>query len=227
MVSQKAMRDSKSLQYSVRDSWSRWYLLKMQNLEISKISASTACKSNQVVLNWNHEHLGQVMNPCLEEMGPLKWHLQWQMTPPNRETIRRSTAQDIGRIESYSLTAKEPVGTDNQEKDEKQRQNDKTGLGMEKTVKDKAKSKPESQSSQKVNRKFERINFLLEETDALLTLDYSIPPEIDKGVFDPEGDILLLEKLLNDEILKDLPPKELKDDEIKTTKSLIEEPPES
>ncbi|GKC40431.1 hypothetical protein Tco_1052815, partial [Tanacetum coccineum] len=41
--------------------------------------------------------------------------------------------------------------TDNQEKDEKQSQNDKTGLGMEKTVKDKAKSKPESQSSQKVN----------------------------------------------------------------------------
>ncbi|GKC46439.1 hypothetical protein Tco_1064161 [Tanacetum coccineum] len=40
------------------------------------------------------------------------------------------------------------IGTDNQEKDEKQSQNDKTGLGMEKTVKDKAKSKPESQSSQ-------------------------------------------------------------------------------
>ncbi|GJR35133.1 hypothetical protein Tco_1210817 [Tanacetum coccineum] len=35
-------------------------------------------------------------------------------------------------------------GTDNQEKDEKQSQNDKTGLGMEKTVKDKAKSKPET-----------------------------------------------------------------------------------
>ncbi|GKG10646.1 hypothetical protein Tco_0342046, partial [Tanacetum coccineum] len=32
-------------------------------------------------------------------------------------------------------------GTDNQEKDEKQSQNDKTGLGMEKTVKDKAKKK--------------------------------------------------------------------------------------
>ncbi|GJR13901.1 hypothetical protein Tco_0796553 [Tanacetum coccineum] len=43
--------------------------------------------------------------------------------------------------------------TDNQEKNEKQSQNNKTGLGMEKTVKDKAKSKPESQSSQKVNRK--------------------------------------------------------------------------
>ncbi|GJZ89384.1 hypothetical protein Tco_0661166 [Tanacetum coccineum] len=36
-------------------------------------------------------------------------------------------------------------GTDNQEKDEKQSQNDKTGLGMEKTVKDKAKSKQKSQ----------------------------------------------------------------------------------
>ncbi|GJZ15880.1 hypothetical protein Tco_0551557 [Tanacetum coccineum] len=44
-------------------------------------------------------------------------------------------------------------GTNNQEKDEKQSQNDKTRLGMEKTVRDKAKSKPESQSSQKVNRK--------------------------------------------------------------------------
>ncbi|GJS89978.1 hypothetical protein Tco_0772614 [Tanacetum coccineum] len=43
--------------------------------------------------------------------------------------------------------------TDNEEKDEKQSQDDKTGLGMEKTVKDKAKSKPESQSSQKVNKK--------------------------------------------------------------------------
>ncbi|GJY48866.1 hypothetical protein Tco_0438822 [Tanacetum coccineum] len=35
----------------------------------------------------------------------------------------------------------------------KKRTKNKTGLGMEKTVKDKAKSKPESQSSQKVNRK--------------------------------------------------------------------------
>ncbi|GKF89933.1 hypothetical protein Tco_0263896 [Tanacetum coccineum] len=32
-------------------------------------------------------------------------------------------------------------------KDEKRSQNDKTGHGMEKTVKDKAKSKPKSQSS--------------------------------------------------------------------------------
>ncbi|GKF72609.1 hypothetical protein Tco_0208723 [Tanacetum coccineum] len=34
------------------------------------------------------------------------------------------------------------LGKDNQEKNEKQSQNNKTGLGMEKTVKDKAKSKP-------------------------------------------------------------------------------------
>ncbi|GJU66149.1 hypothetical protein Tco_1252408 [Tanacetum coccineum] len=39
-----------------------------------------------------------------------------------------------------------------------------------------------------------------------------------------EGDILFLEELLNDEIPRDLPPKELKDDEPSTTKSLIEKP---
>ncbi|GJU69544.1 putative reverse transcriptase domain-containing protein [Tanacetum coccineum] len=53
----------------------------------------------------------------------------------------------------YSSNFLKRLRTDNQEKNEKQSQNNKTGLGMEKTVKDKAKSKPESQSSQKVNRK--------------------------------------------------------------------------
>ncbi|GJU10497.1 retrovirus-related pol polyprotein from transposon TNT 1-94 [Tanacetum coccineum] len=48
-------------------------------------------------------------------------------------------------------------GTDNQEKDEKQRQNDKTGLGMEKTVKDKAKSKPENESIDSAFAKFNPI----------------------------------------------------------------------
>ncbi|GKB76486.1 hypothetical protein Tco_0943381 [Tanacetum coccineum] len=56
-------------------------------------------------------------------------------------------------LEAYTDSNYAGARTDNQEKDEKQSQNDKTGLGMEKTVKDKAKSKPESQSSQKVNRK--------------------------------------------------------------------------
>ncbi|GKC79553.1 reverse transcriptase domain-containing protein [Tanacetum coccineum] len=41
------------------------------------------------------------------------------------------------------------------------------------------------------------------------------------------GDILFLEELLNDDPTNDLPPlKELKNDEIKTTNSLIEDPPE-
>nr|GEU29028.1 hypothetical protein [Tanacetum cinerariifolium] len=48
-------------------------------------------------------------------------------------------------------------------------------------------------------------DFLLEETD---------------------GDTLFLEKLLNDDPIKDLPPNELKDGETKMTKSSIEEPPE-
>ncbi|GJZ90799.1 hypothetical protein Tco_0662726, partial [Tanacetum coccineum] len=41
--------------------------------------------------------------------------------------------------EHYSPEWGGQSGTDNQEKDEKQSQNDKTGLGIEKTVKDKAK----------------------------------------------------------------------------------------
>ncbi|GJR18746.1 hypothetical protein Tco_0967273 [Tanacetum coccineum] len=46
-----------------------------------------------------------------------------------------------------------PKGRYQEKAKNKASKNDKTGLGMEKTVKDKAKSKPESQSSQKVNRK--------------------------------------------------------------------------
>nr|GEW41955.1 reverse transcriptase domain-containing protein [Tanacetum cinerariifolium] len=68
-------------------------------------------------------------------------------------------------------------------------------------------------------------DFLLEETDAFLALDDSIPPEIDNEIYDSEGDILFLENLLNDDPTKDLPPKELKNDENKMTKSSIEEPP--
>ncbi|GKD70913.1 hypothetical protein Tco_1325003 [Tanacetum coccineum] len=47
-----------------------------------------------------------------------------------------------------------------------------------------------------------------DEIEACLTSD-SIPPGIDGANFDPEGDILLLEKLLNDDISFPLPPKEL------------------
>ncbi|GKD71414.1 zinc finger, CCHC-type containing protein [Tanacetum coccineum] len=67
--------------------------------------------------------------------------------------VGRTTHQKSGSrtLDFYLANHRDSPGTDNQEKDEKQSQNDKTGLGMEKTVKDKAKSKPESQSSQKVN----------------------------------------------------------------------------
>ncbi|GKC57465.1 hypothetical protein Tco_1085063 [Tanacetum coccineum] len=68
------------------------------------------------------------------------------------------------------------------------------------------------------------IDLLLAETDAFLSLDDSIPPGIDNGIYDSEGDILFLEELLHDGIPKDLPPKELKDDEPSMTKSLIEKP---
>ncbi|GJX97739.1 hypothetical protein Tco_0353537, partial [Tanacetum coccineum] len=44
-------------------------------------------------------------------------------------------------------------------------------------------------------------DFLLEETDNLISLDESISPDINDGVYDSEGDILFLEKLLNDDPL--------------------------
>ncbi|GKB04585.1 hypothetical protein Tco_0832728, partial [Tanacetum coccineum] len=65
------------------------------------------------------------------------------------------------------------------------------------------------------------------ETDAFLSLDDSIPPGIENDIYDSEGDILFPEELLNDDPTNDLPPpKELKNDEIKTTKSSTEDPPE-
>ncbi|GJW05206.1 reverse transcriptase domain-containing protein [Tanacetum coccineum] len=81
---------------------------------------------------------------------------------PNSKKMMEVFIVGLPRSIEGNVTASKPqtledtiniAGTDNQEKDEKQSQNDKTGLGMEKTVKDKAKSKPESQSSQKVAEK--------------------------------------------------------------------------
>ncbi|GJZ47099.1 reverse transcriptase domain-containing protein [Tanacetum coccineum] len=71
---------------------------------------------------------------------------------------------------------------------------------------------------------FGDIDLLLEETDTFLSLDDSIPSGIDNGIYDSKGDILFLEELLNDEIPRDLPPNELKDNKPSTTKSLIEKP---
>ncbi|GJX62105.1 reverse transcriptase domain-containing protein [Tanacetum coccineum] len=72
---------------------------------------------------------------------------------------------------------------------------------------------------------FEEGDFILEEIKACLTND-SIPPGIDDDDFDPEADLLLLEKLLNDDPLSPLPLKELNVEELKTVKSSIDDPPE-
>ncbi|GKF18848.1 hypothetical protein Tco_0063766, partial [Tanacetum coccineum] len=61
--------------------------------------------------------------------------------------------------------------------------------------------------------------------EACLTSD-SIPPGIDDADFDPERDILLLEKLLNDDPSSHLPPKEIHFKELKIIKSSIDDPPE-
>ncbi|GJR29102.1 reverse transcriptase domain-containing protein [Tanacetum coccineum] len=72
---------------------------------------------------------------------------------------------------------------------------------------------------------FEEGDFILEEIEACLTND-SIPLGIDDDDFDLEGDLLLLEKLLNDDPSSPLPPKELHVEELKIVKSSIDEPPE-
>ncbi|GJW32682.1 hypothetical protein Tco_0052714 [Tanacetum coccineum] len=61
--------------------------------------------------------------------------------------------------------------------------------------------------------------------EACLTSD-SIPPEIDDADFDPEGDILLLEKLLSDDTSSPLPPKELYFADLKMIKSSFDTPPD-
>ncbi|GJR58150.1 reverse transcriptase domain-containing protein [Tanacetum coccineum] len=71
-------------------------------------------------------------------------------------------------------------------------------------------------------------DFLLEETDAFLAIeDEPISPKIDDSYYDSEGDILLLEKFLNDDPSSPpLPSQELKVVEPKNEKSSIDEPPE-
>ncbi|GJW87931.1 reverse transcriptase domain-containing protein, partial [Tanacetum coccineum] len=66
--------------------------------------------------------------------------------------------------------------------------------------------------------------FILEEIEAYLK-DDSISPEIDHADCDPEEDICLIKKLLNNDPFQ-LPPMDLKQSEVTEAKSLIEEPPE-
>ncbi|GJW75206.1 reverse transcriptase domain-containing protein [Tanacetum coccineum] len=71
-------------------------------------------------------------------------------------------------------------------------------------------------------------DFLLEETDAFLAIeDEPISPEIDDSYYDSKGDILLLEKFLNDDPSSPpLPPQQLKVVKPKNEKSSMDEPPE-
>ncbi|GKB53805.1 reverse transcriptase domain-containing protein [Tanacetum coccineum] len=69
---------------------------------------------------------------------------------------------------------------------------------------------------------FEESDFILEEIEAFLK-DDSISPEIDHADCDPEGDICLIEKLLNNDPFQ-LPLMDLK--EVTKAKPSIEEPPE-
>nr|GEX14448.1 reverse transcriptase domain-containing protein [Tanacetum cinerariifolium] len=71
---------------------------------------------------------------------------------------------------------------------------------------------------------FEGSDFILEEIEAYLKNDL-ISPEIDHADCDSEGDICLIEKLLNDDPFQ-LPSMDLKQRELVKAKSLIEEPPE-
>nr|GEW55677.1 reverse transcriptase domain-containing protein [Tanacetum cinerariifolium] len=70
-------------------------------------------------------------------------------------------------------------------------------------------------------------DFLLEETDAFLAIDDEpISPKIDGCYYDSEGDILLLEEFLNDDLSSPpLPPQELKVVKPTNEKSSIDEPP--
>nr|GFA29708.1 hypothetical protein [Tanacetum cinerariifolium] len=71
---------------------------------------------------------------------------------------------------------------------------------------------------------FGESDFFLEEIEDFLN-DDSIPTGIENFVYDPEGDILFLEKLLNEDPFQ-LPPMDLKLAEESKEKSSVEEPPE-
>ncbi|GJV78234.1 reverse transcriptase domain-containing protein [Tanacetum coccineum] len=70
---------------------------------------------------------------------------------------------------------------------------------------------------------FEGGDFILEEIKACFASD-SIPSGIDDAEFDLEGDIHLIEEILNKDPYSPLPLKDLKYEELKSVKSLVDEP---
>nr|GFC17730.1 reverse transcriptase domain-containing protein [Tanacetum cinerariifolium] len=71
---------------------------------------------------------------------------------------------------------------------------------------------------------FGESDFFIEEIEDFLN-DDSIPTGIENSVYDPKGDILFLEKLLNEDPFS-LPPMDLKVAKESKEKSSVEEPPE-
>ncbi|MCO6516781.1 MAG: hypothetical protein J6586_09890, partial [Snodgrassella sp.] len=72
---------------------------------------------------------------------------------------------------------------------------------------------------------FEGSDLAWEEINACLENE-SFSPEFDNNNFDPEGDILLIEKLLNEKPIVSSPPVDLKMADVKEVKPSIENPPE-
>ncbi|GKG50963.1 hypothetical protein Tco_0539087, partial [Tanacetum coccineum] len=65
-------------------------------------------------------------------------------------------------------------------------------------------------------------NLILEEIEAYLASD-SVPPGNDDAEFEPEGDIRLIEEMLNNDPYSSLPSKDLKREELKSVKSSVDE----
>ncbi|GKB33816.1 reverse transcriptase domain-containing protein [Tanacetum coccineum] len=72
---------------------------------------------------------------------------------------------------------------------------------------------------------FEGGDFILEEIEAYFASD-SVPPGIDDAKFNPEGDIRLIEEMLNKDLYSPLPSKDLKCKELKSIESSVDEPSE-
>nr|GEU87828.1 reverse transcriptase domain-containing protein [Tanacetum cinerariifolium] len=83
---------------------------------------------------------------------------------------------------------------------------------------------PIVKSSSPTLTSFGKSDFFLQEIKDFVN-DDSIPIGIENSVYDPEGDILFLEKLLNEDPFQ-LPPMDLKVAEVSKEKSSVEEPPE-
>nr|GEZ43328.1 reverse transcriptase domain-containing protein [Tanacetum cinerariifolium] len=99
-----------------------------------------------------------------------------------------------------------------------------SNLSLSSETKSEFCKEPIVKSSSPTLTPFGESDFFLEEIEDFLKVE-SIPIGIEDSYYDPEGDILYLEKLLNDDPSQ-LLPMDLKQAEETKAKSLIEEPPE-